>query len=158
MQGQTEPIEPTPDWVTGASIQGPTVHPKATRSPAAQTTFREPAEWVAFLADLTGASVGLSPRHAQAFRALWTCLRVALGPRLPPPQVEAGADGAIKLIWSRPNFYAEIELHAEDDAGRCRHEWFFRDRSSDIFDGSREPESGAPGLRFLGLMRHAITG
>lgn len=116
------------------------------------------ADWHRFLSDLTGPPFRLSERHAKALRDLWTYLRIAIGPRLSLPQVDATEEGSIKLCWSRPQYYAEIELHREDGEGRCRHEWFFRDRVDDTHDGSTEPESGAPALRFLGLLQRATGG
>ena len=89
---------------------------------------------------------------------MWTHLRVAIGPKLPIPQVEPGEEGSVKLCWSRGGFYAEVELHPEDEIGRSLHEWFFRDRERDRHAGSGAPEPGAPDRSFFVLLRQAVQG
>jgi len=118
----------------------------------------EPEEWRVFLERLEAPPVALGRFHAGAFRALWKHLRVAIGPRLPLPQVAPDDEGALRLCWSRDQYYAELVLHRPDDQERCLHEWFFRDRVRDEHDGSKEPETGAPAVRFLRLLEDATAG
>lgn len=115
--------------------------------------FTEPAEWTSFLAALEAPPVGLSRHHARYVRQAWAELRNAVGPSLPLPLAEPGEDGALKLAWSTPNFYAELEVLADGT-----HEWFVRDRVRDVHDGSRSAEAGSLPRPFLSFLQVACRG
>ena len=123
-----------------------------------QPAFHEPKEWREFLAGLTDAPAFLSEAHASRVREVWFNLRVALGPRLPVPQAEEGDDGALKLCWSRSEFYGEIEIHKPSADGQHCLEWFVRDREHDQHDGSEEPLVGALPRAFMDQLWRAING
>lgn len=113
----------------------------------------EPLEWSEFLHGLEGGSVGLSSHHAERVREVWRELRAAIGPRLPLPQATSRDDGQIAFAWSRPEIYAEIEIHPDRT-----YEWFARDRTRDRHDGSSEPQVGALDERLLKLLAKVRKG
>lgn len=135
--------------------------PAARRPPRLMITRRpspsvdpESHRWGRFLQD------GL-PDYPEAqraeLRALWNELRRAVGPALPPPQVEPGESTRdLRMVWSRAEYVAEIEILAPKD-GRCALLWFFRDRKGGAYLGNEEPSWHRPPAAFLGALSDAVN-
>lgn len=109
-----------------------------------------------FLEHLSDRAADISPEQATAIRTVWFTVSIAVGPKLRPPQVEAGEDGAIKLAWSREAFYAEVDVHPPDERGHVAYEWFFRDRVHDRHAGSSDLEPQPPGRALFDALRAAF--
>jgi hypothetical protein len=78
-----------------------------------------------------------------------TTIRAAV-PGLPIPQIEPcdDDDSGVRLVWSRAGWIADVWLHADGT-----HEWFWRDRVADAYDGTSGPEGDSISARLLLYLR-----
>ncbi|MCB9682183.1 MAG: hypothetical protein H6733_12020 [Alphaproteobacteria bacterium] len=120
-------------------------------------SFAEPEAWVVFLDALTRPPAALTPRRASAIRTLWAALRDEVGPALPLPRVEPLDDDVVRLSWSDPTWYAEVDVGPDDGHGRCAMAWFFRDRSSGRAIGSEASIVGSPDALFMRALTAVVA-
>lgn len=82
----------------------------------------------------------------------WNELLNKIGVRLKSPRVDFTDEDVLRFAWSTDSIYAEIEIH--EDGSR---EWFCRNRITNEYHGSSEPETSELNIELIKMISIACS-
>lgn len=93
--------------------------------------------WRSFVSGLP-----ITSAHLAAVIHLWDALILRLAPSpWPLPLTQMTATGNVQLAWDTGRHYVEVDILPDGT-----QEWFYRDRKTNVLDGTDEPEAGVSSM------------